>query len=102
MSFLSLAIILASPGEMPLALELMFWVLVPYHLLAAVNLIGLPRIPLYFYIAPVVQIAALVVLILLGLKWKPAAKRRFWFFCLGYPLAVFVTNIWTILVFERY
>ena len=92
MIFPSLGVLLASPYEMPYALGLVIWVLVPAHLLAAVVANDAP-VPICFWVGFWVQLAALAVLVVLGLKWKRVARHRVWFFCLGYPLIVFATNL---------
>ena len=44
-----------------------------------------------------IQFAGLVALAVVGIRYVRTMRWRTWFFCIGYPLVVFVTNTWILL-----
>jgi hypothetical protein len=44
-----------------------------------------------------IQLFGLVALVVVGIKYVRTTKRRVWLSCLGYPLVIFVTNVWVLL-----
>ena len=73
-------------SDVPFPLGLLMAILVPLH---ALGMSG--------WLCAVIQFAGLAALVLVGTKWNRVARHRVWFFCLGYPLVIFVTNAWMLL-----
>ena len=74
-------------SDIPTVLSLLMATLIPLHL------VGLSGSWLYGGI----QFVGLAALIIVGMRCVRTRKRRALFFGLGYPLVVFVTNVWILL-----
>jgi hypothetical protein len=44
-----------------------------------------------------IQLFGFVALVVVGIRYVRTSKKRAWYFCLGYPLVIFVTNVWVLL-----